>query len=161
MKVEKGRGAAAAPKASAPALRIALFYGPEIGLARERADTLAKSVVPDPADPFRVVALTGEQLAQDPARLADEAAAIAFGGGRKVVRVTDAPKGLTGQRQTQILRDFIAAPAGDALVIVEAGDLRKDHALVKAAEAAKHAQVARCYPDDEAAIETVIVESLA
>lgn len=156
---EKARGAGAA-KAPGPALRVALFYGPEIGLARERADTLAKSVVPDPADPFRVVALTGEQMAADPARLGDEAAAIAFGGGRKVVRVTDVPKGQTAQRQTQILRDFIAAPAGDALVIVEAGDLRKDHALVKAAEAARHATALRCFPDDDAAIETVIADSL-
>jgi DNA polymerase-3 subunit delta len=118
-------------------------------------------VVPDLNDPFRLTALTGEQMAQDPARLADEAAAIAMGGGRKVVRVTDAPKGQTAQRQTQILRDFIAAPMGDALVIVEAGDLRKDHALVKAAEGARHAIVARCFPDDEAAIETVILQSLA
>jgi len=166
LKAEKSREASArssgaSAKTPEPAQRFALFYGIELGLARERADTLAKSVVPDLHDPFRVVTLTGEQLAQDPARLADEAAAIAFGGGRKVVRVTDVPKGQTAQRQTQILRDFIAAPAGDALVIVEAGDLRKDHALVKAAEGAKHALVARCFPDDEAAIETVIVQSLA
>lgn len=156
MKPATGRGAAAKPPDSPG--RIALFYGPELGLARERADTLAKTVVPDPRDPFRVTALTGEQLAQDPARLADEAAAIPFGGGRKVVRITDAPKGPSGQRQTQILKDFIAAPMGDALVIVEAGDLRKDHALVKAAESAKTVQVTRCFPDDGEAVEAVIAE---
>lgn len=155
----KGRPAPAAKPADSP-LRFALFYGPELGLARERADTLAKTVVTDPADPFRVVALTGDQLAQDPARLSDEAAAIAFGGGRKVIRITDAPKGQTGQRQTQILKEFIEAPPGDALVIVEGGDLRKDHALVKAAEAARHATVSRCFPDDEGSLETVVIEVL-
>ncbi|MGH7006139.1 MAG: DNA polymerase III subunit delta, partial [Alphaproteobacteria bacterium] len=156
MKGQKARPAGGSSKTQDSTLRVAVFYGPETGLARERADNLAKSVVPDLADPFRVTSLTGEQLAQDPARIADEAAAIPFGGGRKVVRVTDAPKGQTGQRQTQILKDFIAAPAGDALVIIEAGDLRKDHGLVKAAESGKNTLVVRCFPDDEAAIETLI-----
>jgi len=144
-----------------PAIRLALFYGNDDGLVHERADILAKSVVADLRDPFRVAALTGEQLAQDPARLADEAAAIAMGGGRRVVRVTDAPKGLSSQRQSQILRGFVEAPLGDALVIVEAGELRRENAFLKAVEAAKNALAIRCYPDEDWALEKVIAETLA
>ena len=161
MKRDKASDFEAFLKKPDPAIRLVLLHGSDDGLVRERADQLAKSVVPDLRDPFRITALTGEQLAQDPARLADEAAAIPMGGGRKVVRVKDAPKGLTSQRQSQILRDFVDAPMGDALVIVEAGELRRDNAFLKAVEAAQNAVGVRCYPDEDWALEKVIAETLA
>jgi DNA polymerase-3 subunit delta len=161
MKRDKASDVEAFLKKPDPAIRLALFHGSDDGLVRERAEMLAKTVVADLRDPFRISALTGEQLAQDPARLADEAAAIPMGGGRKLVRVTDAPKGLTSQRQSAILRDFVAAPMGDALVIVEAGELKKDNAFLKAAEAAKNAIAIRCYPDEDWALEKVVAETLA
>ena len=161
MKRDRASDVEAFLKKPDPAIRLVLLHGEDEGLVRERADQLAKSVVPDLRDPFRVSALTGEQLAQDPARLADEAAAIPMGGGRRVVRVKDAPKGLTSQRQSQILRDFVEAPMGDALVIVEAGELRRDHALRKAVEAAKNAVAVECALDAEWALEKVIADTLA
>ncbi len=161
MKRDKASEVEAFLKKPDPAVRLVLFHGSDDGLVHERADQLAKSIVPDLHDPFRVAALTGEQLAQDPARLADEAAALSMTGGRRVVRVKDAPKGLTSQRQSAILRDFVAAPLGDALVIVEAGELRKDNAFLKAVEAAKNAVGVRCYPDEDWALEKVIAETLA
>jgi DNA polymerase-3 subunit delta len=161
MKRDKASDFEAFLKKRDPAIRLVLFHGEDEGLVRERGDQLAKTVVPDLRDPFRVAALTGEQLAQDPARLADEAAAIAMGGGRRVVRVKDAPRGLTTQRQSTILRELVAAPMGDALVIVEAGELKKDNAFLKAVEAAKTAVAVRCGLDEDWAIEKVIAETLA
>jgi len=161
MKRDKASDFEAFLKKPDPAVRLVLLHGSDDGLVRERADLVAKSVVPDLRDPFRVAALIGEQLAQDPARLADEAAAIPMGGGRKVVRVKDAPKGLTSQRQSAILRDFVEEPMGDALVVVEAGELRRDNAFLKAVEAAKNAVAVRCYPDEDWALEKVIAETLA
>jgi DNA polymerase-3 subunit delta len=161
MKRDKASDIEAFLKSPDPAIRLVLLHGEDEGLARERADRLARSVVPDLADPFRIATLRGEHLAQDPARLADEASAIPFGGGRKVVRVTDTPVGQTGQRQTQVLREFIEGGPGDALVIVQAGELRRDHALRKAVEAAKNAVAIPCYPDEDWAIEKVVVETLA
>jgi DNA polymerase-3 subunit delta len=161
MKRDKASDFEAFLKKPDPAIPLVRFHGEDEGLVRERADQLAKTVVPDLRDPFRVAALTGEQLAQDPARLADEAAAIAMGGGRRVVRVKDAPRGLTSQRQSAILREFVAAPMGDALVIVEAGELKKDNAFLKAVEAAKTAVAVRCGLDEDWAIEKVIAETLA
>ena len=68
----------------------ALVFGPDSGLARERSETLLKTVVDDLTDPFRVADLDEQTLSNDPARLADEAAAISMLGGRRVVRVRGA-----------------------------------------------------------------------
>jgi len=61
-----------------PAIRAVLLYGPDAGLIRERADTLARGVCPDLHDPFRVADLSAAALAADPARLADEAAQMSL-----------------------------------------------------------------------------------
>ncbi|MEQ8696768.1 MAG: DNA polymerase III subunit delta, partial [Bauldia litoralis] len=66
-----------------PAALIVLVYGPDGGLVHERADALARAVVEDPKDPFRIVHIGDKELTDDPAKLSDEAAAIAFGGGRR------------------------------------------------------------------------------
>ncbi len=78
-----------------PQVRWVLIYGPDQGLARERADILVRGVVEDIRDPFLVVELGGASLRGDPARLGDEAAALSFTGGRRVVRFLDATDGLT------------------------------------------------------------------
>jgi DNA polymerase-3 subunit delta len=73
-----------------PQIRAVLLFGPDAGLVRERADTVARAVCPDLRDPFRVAELTAATLAADPARLADEAAQISLMAGRRVVRLRDA-----------------------------------------------------------------------
>ena len=70
-----------------PKARAVLVYGPDRGLVRERAEALARGVVEDLSDPFRVTEMTGAALAADPVRLADEAAALSLTGGARVVRV--------------------------------------------------------------------------
>ncbi|MDO9125444.1 MAG: DNA polymerase III subunit delta, partial [Parvibaculum sp.] len=101
-----------------------LVYGPDAGLVRERIKTMTKTVVDDPADPFRISDLTDGDLKQDPARLSDEAASIAMLGGRRVVRVRGASDGTA-----KIFESFLDNPAGDALVLVEAGELTPRSAL--------------------------------
>ena len=59
-------------------------------------------------------------MSGDPARLADEAAALSMLGGRRVVRVRNAGNGLG-----KLFEAFLESPIGDALVVVEAGDLAK------------------------------------
>ena len=46
-----------------------LVYGPDAGLVDERVDALARTVVPDPADPFRIARMTGAALAAEFRRL--------------------------------------------------------------------------------------------
>jgi DNA polymerase-3 subunit delta len=139
-----------------PAVQLVLLHGPDAGLVRERADRLAGTVVPDLHDPFRVARVSGAQLLEDPARLADEAAAIAMGGGRRVVRVVDA-----GNRNAELIEGFLEAPLGDALIVVEAEQLASSSALRKAVEAAANGMALACYQDEEGAIAAVIDESLS
>ena len=71
-----------------------LLYGPDMGLVRERADTLARTVCPDLRDPFRIADLNAAALGADPPRLLDETAQLSLVGGRRVVRVRGAADGL-------------------------------------------------------------------
>ena len=79
-----------------PAIRALLVYGPDQGLVRERATDLARAIVPDLRDPFRVAELSGASLAADPALLADEAQALSLTGGRRVLRVKEAGDAVGG-----------------------------------------------------------------
>lgn len=136
------------------AVRAVLLYGPDGGLARERAARLAATVAPLD-DPFRVAELTAADLKDDPARLNDEAAAIPFGGGRRVIRIRDA-----GDAQAKLFEAFLADPPGDALVVVEAGDLGP-RGLRKAFEAADSGAAVACYRDEGDALRQVVTQHLA
>lgn len=133
----------------------ALVFGPDQGLVRERAEILGRSAVEDLSDPFRVVELSGAALRADPARLADEAAALSFTGGRRLVRVREAGDAVAG-----IFESFLESSAGGALIVVEAGDLPKRSSLRRVFEEADNAVAIACYPDDERALRAVIAETL-
>ena len=135
----------------APDIRAILLYGPDGGLARERAERLMRSVVADPADPFRVVDLNAAAIDRDPARLVDEAAAIAFGGGRRVIVV-----GGAGDGQTAVLRGFLKSAPGDALVVVTAAELGSRSSLRTLFERADNGATMGCYRDDRADLERLI-----
>ena len=134
-----------------PEVAVVLVYGPDQGLVRERARALVLSVVDDVADPFRVSELSGAFVAADPAGLADEAAALALTGGRRVVRVEDA-----GDGASAALESLLAVPPCAALVVVEAGDLGKRSSLRRLFEAAEGAAAVPCYADDRASLEALI-----
>jgi DNA polymerase-3 subunit delta len=123
-------------------LVAALLFGPDQGLVRERAETLAKTIVSDLSDPFRIADLDEAMVSADNARLFDEAAAISMLGGRRVVRVRGAGNGLA-----QLFETFLEEPKGDALVVVQAGDLAKSSPLRKAFEEVDNAAAIQCYAD--------------
>ena len=77
----------------AKGVRVALIYGRDRGVVRERADRLAKAVTEDPSDPFNVSLLTETDLDGDRAKLADELSAQSLMGGRRLVRLK-----LTGEK---------------------------------------------------------------
>ncbi|MBM3480621.1 MAG: DNA polymerase III subunit delta [Alphaproteobacteria bacterium] len=142
-------------KAPDKAARAILVFGPDEGLVRERAAALARSVVEDLADPFRVAEFSGDVLASDPAKLADEAAALAFGGGRRVVRVRGC-----GNAAAPAFKSFLDAPVGDALVVAEAGELDTRSALRKLFEGAPNAAALACYGDEGRDLVAVIRAAL-
>ncbi|MBX6367816.1 MAG: DNA polymerase III subunit delta [Rhodospirillales bacterium] len=136
-----GARAAAFLKNPDPGVRAVLLFGPDAGLVRERADILTRHVCPDLADPFRIAEITGSAAVSDPARLADEMAAISLMGGRRVIRLRDA-----GDGAAAAVGNALAAP-GDALLVAEAGDLPVRSALRKLFESRDDAAAIGCYPD--------------
>ncbi|MGE4221569.1 MAG: DNA polymerase III subunit delta [Alphaproteobacteria bacterium] len=154
MKVQAGQADRFVRKPDA-AVRAILVYGPDAGLVRERADAAVVSAAESLSDPFRVAELTGDALKRDPARLSDEAAAIAFTGGRRAIRLREPAESLAS-----LIAAFLESPAGDGLVVVEAGDLGPASALRKLFEGAGNAAAVACYTDDARSLEQVAVETL-
>ncbi|MGE5478747.1 MAG: DNA polymerase III subunit delta [Bacteroidales bacterium] len=150
-----GAKAEAFLKAPDSNIRVVLVFGPDSGLVRERVTRLIKGVVADVGDPFRVAELTPAILKDDPARLADEAAAMALTGGRRVVVVRDA-----GDALSSLFQGFLANPMGDALVVVEAGDLGPRSSLRKLFEGADTGAALASYGDEGGSLAHVIQEEL-
>jgi len=139
-----------------PEIRAVLLYGPDLGLVRERADAVARTVTPDLRDPFRVADLTGATLIADPARLYDEAAQINLMGGGRLVRVRE-----IGDAHSAVFGRFLAEPPGDGLVVAEAGDLPARASLRRVFDDAPRAVAIGCYPDSARDLAEVIRDSLA
>ncbi|MEI6558872.1 MAG: DNA polymerase III subunit delta [Rhodospirillaceae bacterium] len=153
----QGKGIEAFIARPDPKIRAVLVYGPDAGLVRDRADTLARSVVSDLVDPFRVSELTAKGVAGDPARLVDEVAALSLTGGRRLIRLREADDGVAAA----FAGLFVAAVAGDSLVVAEAGDLGARSRLRLAFEAAAAGAALPCYMEDESALRRVMVELAA
>ncbi len=128
-----------------------LIYGPDRGLVEERRRQVMAAVVDDVGDPFRVASLDGAALRSDPARLADEAAAVAFGGGRRLVLV-----GGAGNDLADVFVAYLNQPAAGGLVVVEGGELTKASRLRRTFEKSKRGAAVACYHDEGAALEGLI-----
>lgn len=132
-----------------------LVYGPNEGLVRERVEIFARQVVPDLKDPFNISTLTTADISADPARLADEAAAISMLGGRRVIRIDGAADVVAGALGA-VLGDY----RGDSLIVIGAGDLSPRSALRKLVEDAPNALAVACYDDDARAIGDMVRNTL-
>ncbi|WP_425410507.1 DNA polymerase III subunit delta [Hyphococcus sp.] len=142
-----------------PAIAAVLVYGPDSGLARERAMKLAGDVVSDLKDPFNYLELSDADLKDEPARLADEITALSFTGGERVIRVRTSGEGAA--RAAGVLIDGLDSghlkPNG--LVIIEAGELTPRSGLRKAFEKAKSAAALPCYADGPADVRAMAQEA--
>jgi len=136
------------------AIAAVLIYGPDQGLVRERADRVMRAVAGSTDDPFRTASLNEQDVADDDERLAAERAAMAFGGGRRAVRIDG------GDRLAVAVERALTAE-GDGLIIIVAGDLTPRAKLRKMCEGAANAAVLPCYADDARAMEQVIRETLS
>jgi DNA polymerase-3 subunit delta len=138
-----------------PAARVILIYGPDAGLVRERASLIGKTIVADLNDPFNAVTLSGPQIDSDPARLVDEASAMSMLGGNRLIRVEDA-----GDSLTPILKDYLANPSPQNLIVLEAGNLGAKSPLRALCEKSAAAASLPCYVDEGRDLATLIRESL-
>ena len=138
-----------------PALRAVLIFGTDEGLVRERANAVAGAIVDDLSDPFRTVDMSAGELLDDPARLADEAAAIAMTGGRRLIKVTSAT-----DRLGKLFAGFLEDPPGDGFVLVTGGDLTAKGSLRKAFEGADGAAAVSCSGDSAETVDSLIDQVL-
>ncbi len=139
-----------------PRKSVVLVYGPDTGLVSERAAALAKRHLDGTDDPFALVRLDGDQIAADPARLADEAHTVALFGGKRVVRVRVGAKAVIAA-----VEPLLSTPPRDTLVVLEAGDLKASHALRKAVEQAGSAVALPCYADEARDLTRLVDEEVA
>lgn len=138
-----------------PRRPVALIYGPDRGLVHERADALARAAAPEGADAFSVIALEGDAIAGDPGRLADEARTIGLFGGRRVIRLRAGARSLA-----EALKPLLAEPPQGSLVVIEAGDLRRNAPLRTLCEASPAVAVIPCYADSELDLARLIERTL-
>lgn len=125
-----------------PAHAIILLFGADIGLVRERADTLIAAAVDDINDPFSLVRLEGDDLAAEPSRLVDEAMTVPLFGGRRAIRVRAG-----GRNFSSGVDVLLKEPPKDCRIVIEAGELRRDSPLRVMCEKAKTAAAIPCYAD--------------
>jgi len=127
-------------------VRVALFYGDDGGLIRERAVRLIRTVAGSIDDPFRLVELEPEAVGNIPA----EMASLPMSGGRRVVRVRDAGDAAAGPVQAAL-----SGPAPGFLVL-EAAGLSPRSKLRTLVERAAQAVSIGCYPPEGRSLEQTI-----
>jgi DNA polymerase-3 subunit delta len=129
-----------------------LIHGKDHGLIWERANKLFKYYLSDQDPTFSSVRLSGDDLAQDQGRLADEAYSIGLFGGRRVLFVEAGSKSFIPS--LEVLFD---SPPKDSILIIQAGELKRDSALRSLFEKSKLAASVECYPDSAADLNRLIV----
>ena len=117
-------------KAPAADTRFFLLHGPDDAGSRALAKLLPASLG---ADAERID-LSGADLKGDPARLADEAAAISLFGGARYIRVDPA-----GDESLAAVEALLEAPSAGNPVLLLAGNLKGTSKLLKLALAAPNA----------------------
>src|SRR6185437_6704016 len=118
----------------------------------ERGEALIRASVDNANDPFSAVRLESEELAANPARLADEVGTVPLFGGRRAVLLR------VNSRHNIVpsVEAVLDSPARDCRVVIEAGELRKTAPLRTACEKSRQAAAIACYPDRAADLARLI-----
>lgn len=132
-------------------VKAVLLYGSDAGLVATRSKQMLAAVVDDLSDPFRVVQFLFNDVKDEPARLSDEINAMSLMGGRRFIRVVDAPASMPEEIGAAIL-----SSKNDTLVVFEAGELAPTSALRKFFEKEPDIVAMPCYKDDAASVRRVV-----
>ncbi|HKR23916.1 MAG TPA: DNA polymerase III subunit delta, partial [Allosphingosinicella sp.] len=119
--------------------RFFLLHGPDDSGSRALVRALADAMGPA----AERIDLTGAELKADPARLADEAAAISMFGDARWIQIEPA-----GDELAEALEALLAAPAAGNPVVAVAGGLKPASKLLKLALAAPQALAFASYVPD-------------
>lgn len=134
---------------------LLLFYGPDTGLVSERARAAARAFVDDPEDAFQLIRLDGDVLADEPARLVEEAVTFGLFGDKRAIWVRPTSRQIAGA-----VTACLDVALSQTLVVVEAGDLAKTSPLRTACERSPRALALPCYADETRDLGSLVTEML-
>ncbi|MEZ0168877.1 DNA polymerase III subunit delta [Microvirga sp. TS319] len=138
-----------------PRIGVYLFYGPDMGLINERARAVAERSVDDPSDPFQLIRIDGDDIASDPARLADEAGTMGLFGAKRAIWVKSASRNIA-----PAVDIALKGSLEDTVIILEGGDLQKSSPLRTLCERSQKALALPCYADTGRDLGAVVDETL-
>lgn len=137
------------------AVKSALVYGPDAGLADERAAIIAAGITGPAPDPFSVTEISAEKIKEDAAIIAEELSSLSFFGGRKLVKIRNAGDSLTSSI-TAALKFLNSRPDDNSFLLVTAGELGARSSLRLLFEKEKHAYAIPCYQEDAQSLAAVV-----
>lgn len=136
---------------------IILIYGSDRGLVSERARAFAeKSKIPLD-DPFSVVRIDASSGEGESGRLLDEARMVSMFSAKRLIWLRNAG---SQKPLADAVAELAAAPPEDALILIEAGELKKGAPLRVAVESAPCAMALPCYGDEGKSVDALINEEL-
>jgi DNA polymerase III subunit delta len=144
-------------------VRVALIFGRDLGVVRERAQGLAAKVTEHPDDPFDVALVTDSDLDDDAGRLVDDLIAFSLMGGRRLVRLRLSSERIGPDRLAATALEHHAAGEynPEAFFLIEAGNLDRNSPVRRAAEKHAAAVAIPCYEDEIGDLARLTREALA
>ena len=137
----------------APLPFCVMAFGPDRGLVSECIARFCAAAPVDASDPLATVTLDGPAVAADPGRLWDELNGPGLFGGGRLVRLREAG---ADKRIADVVKALLDDPPAGVHLAIEAGDIRRTTALVKAFDRAPSGTALPCYADDERTLERTI-----
>lgn len=134
------------------ACNVVLLFGDDIGLMRERSNRLIQAIAGALNDPFRVSDLDNRDGFS---RISEEMSSRSLMGGRRVVRIRE----VTDSALAAV--SAVLGQKGDTLLVLEAPTLNSRSKLRGVLDRAPDAVTIGCYPLEAAALDQVVVTTLA
>jgi DNA polymerase III subunit delta len=134
---------------------VILVHGPDTGLVAERARQAAQRSGVPLNDPFLCIRAEADEMLSEPGRLMDEALSISMFGGKRLIWLR-----LGARNAAPAVEALLAAPALEAVVVLEAGELRSGHVLRSLCEKAPNALSIVCYADESESVERIVTETI-
>ena len=125
--------------------RLFLLHGEAEGLIFERARALAHVLREREGPDTSVVKIDGDRLVADPDSFTSDLYGISLFGGVRILSIGAGKRDFTGA-----LEPLARNPSPDVIVVVEAGPLKADSALLQLFNASRHAASIECADDTPA-----------